>query len=408
MLTVINEKIFRNGDEELEVPMKALISASNELPAKDQGLEALWDRFLVRFVVNGIEDKEKFNKMISEKLNAYEDNIEKDEKITKEEYQKWGKKIDEINIPDNVFNVIHYIRNYIAEEYNKGKKSEEQIYVSDRRWRKIVKLLRTSAFLNDRSEVDLMDCFLIKHCIWNEKEQRDTAFQYVSESIEKYGYTFDFDFSDIEEEIKELEEDIKKETKHIKDNRVEVLVNAREKYYEIKGLNRNDYHTSNKPTPLLLLISDYDALTTGDSRFYTYYYSSYYSSDQRNENHNIRKGKDKYHVIIDGSEYKLKTRIDGDRMQQTRKPHKSVENTWDNSVVTLLKTIDKWMNDIEKYRSKDLEHIRTNIFVDSSLAIIVEKSILNTSETIKQIESNIKQIQLNYKKLEDEEVVLNG
>ena len=35
--------------------MKVLIAASNELPAKDEGLEALWDRFLVRMVSNCIE-----------------------------------------------------------------------------------------------------------------------------------------------------------------------------------------------------------------------------------------------------------------------------------------------------------------------------------------------------------------
>jgi MoxR-like ATPase len=61
LLTVINEKKFRNGDTEIDVPMKALISASNELPAKDEGLEALWDRFLIRLYVDGIEDTDNFN-----------------------------------------------------------------------------------------------------------------------------------------------------------------------------------------------------------------------------------------------------------------------------------------------------------------------------------------------------------
>jgi MoxR-like ATPase len=53
LLTILNERIYRNGENEIAVPMKALISASNELPTKDQGLEALWDRFLVRLFVNG-------------------------------------------------------------------------------------------------------------------------------------------------------------------------------------------------------------------------------------------------------------------------------------------------------------------------------------------------------------------
>ena len=50
LLTAINERIYRNGRETARLPMKTLIAASNELPKEDEGLEALWDRFLLRVV----------------------------------------------------------------------------------------------------------------------------------------------------------------------------------------------------------------------------------------------------------------------------------------------------------------------------------------------------------------------
>ncbi|MCD8213168.1 MAG: AAA family ATPase [Campylobacter sp.] len=38
LLTIINEHIFKNGNEKLSVPLKSLIVASNEVPPENQGL----------------------------------------------------------------------------------------------------------------------------------------------------------------------------------------------------------------------------------------------------------------------------------------------------------------------------------------------------------------------------------
>ena len=221
LLTVINEKVYRNGAQEIKVPMKALISASNELPAKNEGLEALWDRFLVRLIVEGIQKKENFNAMISEKLDSYSDTIPADLKITHEDFAEWSKAIDEIEVPENVFNVIDVIRKKIQLHNDKNK--DNQIYISDRRWRKIVRLLRTSAFLNDRKAVDLMDCFLIKDCLWNEEMQIEIVRQIVSDAIEQHGYKGNFDFGYISEELQKIQLEITEKVKFETNTRREIL-----------------------------------------------------------------------------------------------------------------------------------------------------------------------------------------
>ena len=70
LLTVLNEKVYLNGKEEMRLPLKLVVAASNELPAEGENLDALWDRFLVRCVVGGIADKELFKLMISSTVQS--------------------------------------------------------------------------------------------------------------------------------------------------------------------------------------------------------------------------------------------------------------------------------------------------------------------------------------------------
>ena len=44
-------------------------------------------------------------------------------------------------------------------------------YVSDRRWKKIVGILRASAYLNGRDKVDASDCLLLEHLLWDKDNQ---------------------------------------------------------------------------------------------------------------------------------------------------------------------------------------------------------------------------------------------
>jgi MoxR-like ATPase len=396
LLTVLNEKKFRNGENEIDIPLKAIISASNELPAKDEGLEALWDRFLVRFIVMGIEDDDNFDKMISEDLLSGEDPVKKD-KITDKEYKEWDEAIKQIKIPENVFHVIHAIKNYIAEHNENAEKKENQIYISDRRWRKIVRLLCASAFLNGREEVDLMDCFLIQHCLWNEESEKDMAYQFVCKAIETHGYTVSVDFTDMREELTEFKTEIDEETKFVKDTRVTVLAGVHNGYYEVTGMpaDRN-----------LIKQSDFAGLTNSNQSKYLYYWDANYNQARAYYSFNLRKGNSKFSVFVNDTEYQLKTVIQEDKRQTTKKPHPSVEKVWDGRVDVFLQHTNEWKEQIEAYREKDLKHLCANVFVKPALANIVEFHVTETIKDIGKIEVDIREIQNAYKKLKDEEVVI--
>lgn len=182
LLTAINERIFQNGRETLHLPMKALIAASNELPAENEGLEALWDRFLIRMVSNCIQSESLFYKMIRQKSMdkvAILENL----KITDELYYSWQQMIEDVTIPNSVCSMITNIRKQIKEEVKKEDVSEMDYYISDRRWRKCVHLLQTSAFLNGRQSVDVTDVPILIHCLWNKAETIPAVINMVCSSL---------------------------------------------------------------------------------------------------------------------------------------------------------------------------------------------------------------------------------
>src|SRR5207245_9086337 len=63
LLTLINERLFHNGKEIARVPLLTLFGASNERP-EEEGLTALYDRFLVRLVVNYIVEDFRFLRIL--------------------------------------------------------------------------------------------------------------------------------------------------------------------------------------------------------------------------------------------------------------------------------------------------------------------------------------------------------
>ena len=182
LLTAINERIFQNGRETIHLPMKGLIAASNELPAEDEGLEALWDRFLVRMVSNCINSEAAFFKMIRQETGP--DPIVPDDcLITDDVYEAWQYSIGKIDIPDDVCYAITDIRKRLKEKTKNDEVNEMDYYVSDRRWKKCFRLMRASAFLNGRKTLDMTDLPLLIHCLWNKAETIPTTVDIVLKGL---------------------------------------------------------------------------------------------------------------------------------------------------------------------------------------------------------------------------------
>ena len=177
ILTLINERLFHNGKEITHVPLLTLFGASNELPEEEE-LTALYDRFLLRFVVGYIAEDFRFLRML-ESQSQPERTV-----LSLAELSELQQAVRALPMPAHIYRGIADIRR----ELNK-----KNLQASDRRYRQSLGLLQAHAYLQGASEVQEKDLFFLEHVLWRDPAERETVRNTIREQL--LGY---------EEEIVEL------------------------------------------------------------------------------------------------------------------------------------------------------------------------------------------------------------
>ena len=215
LLTIINEKIFRNGTETEKVPLKALIAASNETPSageKSEGLDALYDRLIVRLYVSPVEGADNFNQMLTEKPappDAKCGSLIRDHEIS-----EWRKKIQTVKLSQETKDIIKVIRGELPKL---EKKPENQVYVSDRRWQQAAILLKAAAFFCDRKTTNMADTMLLQHCLWTTDDNRKKVMAVVEKAVKDNGFKSEINVADLSKDKDALEKDITKDLYYTED-----------------------------------------------------------------------------------------------------------------------------------------------------------------------------------------------
>lgn len=177
LLTIINEKVYHNGKVKEKSNILSVIGASNELPIGEAELEALYDRFLLRKVVGYLGDNDipkLYDIVFKEEVIVPEEL-----KFTVEEILELSIKSKEIKISEDIKTILQDIRKEIKSTFN----GEE--FISDRKFVKLLGVLRISAYLNERDEVIINDLPIILDCLWNKPENRFKIQDIVNKKIDK-------------------------------------------------------------------------------------------------------------------------------------------------------------------------------------------------------------------------------
>ena len=158
LLTLLNERKFDNGAGRQDCPLISVIGATNEVPADEVG-EAFFDRFLMRLPVEPVS------------TGGFRELLELEEKrgppavaaLPKAERQAISEAAAQVALTEEVAGLLGELRQWLA---------AEQTYVSDRRWVKIVHLLKVAAACEGRARLFLWDLWLLAWCVAPDRERQ--------------------------------------------------------------------------------------------------------------------------------------------------------------------------------------------------------------------------------------------
>lgn len=254
LLTLVNEHTFKNGSDLHQVPLKSLISASNEIPQPNQGLDALYDRFVVRMEVPPISEKENFNHLLNATPVSSSVEVDPSLSIDFKELEAWRQQIHDVPLSEDTLLVISYIREELVKKYDKLK-----VYVSDRRWKNAAFFLKASAFFNGRTSTNFSDDLLLKYCLWATPEDKPKVEKIVEKSIEKCGFSTGMDLSALDSEKENLDNEIHKELFHTNDVYDTVKLHGNKLYFKVDAIfkNRRSYNNSFEKVELYIPYSEF-------------------------------------------------------------------------------------------------------------------------------------------------------
>ncbi|MGL4573484.1 MAG: AAA family ATPase [Burkholderiaceae bacterium] len=159
LLTLLNEREFDNGAQRLAAPLISLIGATNEVP-QDEALMAFYDRFLLRVPVGPVSDA-AFDALLALPGSRV---LPDCAQIAPEQCQALAEAADSVLLPPDALALLQSLRAWLR---------EQEITVSDRRWRQISRLLKIQAASRDEEAVSPWDAWVLPYCVAHEPQQID-------------------------------------------------------------------------------------------------------------------------------------------------------------------------------------------------------------------------------------------
>jgi MoxR-like ATPase len=373
LLTALNEKRFRNGTREVRIPMKGLISASNHIPETDAGQRAFWDRFLVRVPLRAIETDESFHRLLTDAGDEYEDTVPAGLKIDTEEYDRWQQQIVSVETPEPVLRLLSRLRRRLSSPAERDER--EPMYISDRRWKKVAGLLRTSAFLNGRTAVNALDLGLLRHCLWDRPRDIPDIASLLGEELTRFEFGEDVEPRVVARELGSLKRRVRESTVETVDEETFEPVLYRGEYVRLQGFEDAEI--------TLMWRGDFDALPTEEGApCELFLFNDDLSFSETRTYDEVQRCEDPA-VRINGSRYPVEHRTAWSTTAHEREPEQGERETWHREAVAIAERCAAGLEAaLAKRRAGAAE---SHLFVEESFAEIAFAGLALAADEFEQL-----------------------
>jgi MoxR-like ATPase len=181
LLTILNERFFYNGLEQVAVPLISVYGATNEVPEGDD-LAAIFDRFLLRVRTDNIDERQ-FLDLLQRGWSLERERIRLGRS---EALLPVLDSLDQLGLAYDALERIDLAP--VFDEYRELVRQirAEGISLSDRRAVKLLKLVAAAALLRGASVASPADLWVLLH-IWNRPEQISALQAIVGPVVERAG-----------------------------------------------------------------------------------------------------------------------------------------------------------------------------------------------------------------------------
>lgn len=167
----LNERLYRHGTTLIPLPYTTLFASANTIPTEPR-FAAIWDRLLLRRVLEPVANPDAFKRMLQARA------VDKPEPVISwDEVRLAQTQAAAVELPDNVVNVVYELRRELA---------AKKVTASDRRFVHAMAVVRASAWLDERDVAAVSDLSCLADILWQFPDQVTVVRQVTNRILESH------------------------------------------------------------------------------------------------------------------------------------------------------------------------------------------------------------------------------